>query len=345
MARLSGHLERVRQRIDEILQLDSDQLIAAVAGRETTGLRRELGRFDPARARADAAGRGIELLCRCDNAYPASLRALPSPPAVIQIVGGIGRLGELLAADPVAIVGARRASPYGLDVARMLGRGLAAAGVTVVSGMALGIDSAAHTGALSAGAATLAVLPAGPDRAYPRAKRVLHQQIRATGAVVSELPSGTAIRRWMFPARNRIIAGLARMTVVVEASEHSGALLTAAHARELDRPIAAVPGRVTSVHSAGPNALLAAGACLVRGPQDVLDRLFGDGVRRSPRPIRPTLSEELDAVLTAIGEGWDTAAALERQGFAPDQGLAALGQLELAGYVRREPGGRFLVIP
>ena len=206
-----------------------------------------------------------------------------APPAVLHVAGGLERLLELVAADPVAIVGSRRASPYGLDVARSLGRGLAFSGITIVSGMALGIDSAAHAGALDAGRPTVAVLPASADRPYPAGKRLLHRRIVATGAAVSELGPGPGVRRWMFPARNRIIAALAAMTVVVEAGERSGALLTAGLARRLDLPVGAVPGRVTTPQAAGPNALLAGGAGVVRGPQDVLDHLFGAGARAAGR--------------------------------------------------------------
>jgi DNA processing protein len=243
----------------------------------------------------------------------------------------------------VAVIGSRRGSQYGLDVARSLGRGLASAGITVLSGMALGIDSAAHTGALRVGGPTLAVLPAGAQRAYPRTKRALHSEITGCGATVSELPGTSSVWRWMFPARNRVIAGLSAMTVVVEAREHSGALVTAQFARSLGRPVGAVPGRVTSAMSSGSNALLADGAYVVRGAQDVLDLLYGAGVRSAPAVSRPALAPELDALLAAIADGHDTPGALERAGFPAEQGLAALASLELAGYIRRGPGGRFSV--
>jgi DNA processing protein len=149
----------------------------------------------------------------------------------------------------------------------------------------------------------------------------------------------------MFPARNRIIAGLSAATIVVEARERSGALLTSARAIELGRPVGAVPGRVTSPLAAGPHRLLAAGATIVRGPQDVLDLLFGRGVREAPRRSSAALTSELQSVLQAIGDGHDTIAGLARAGLEADQGLAALSALELAGYVRREAGGRYRVVP
>jgi DNA processing protein len=345
LARLAAHLERVRARISQVLALDDPSLIAAVAGRRRDELRAQLTALDPRELRARAAAAGLELVCRCDPSYPRRLRALCSPPAVLHVAGGLQRFLASVAEDPVAIVGARRATPYGLEVARSLGRGLAGAGVTVVSGMALGVDAAAHAGALAVDGRTVAVLPAGAERTYPPAKRALHAKIRAGGAAVSELPPGSDVHRWTFPARNRIIAALSAITIVVEAGDRSGALLTARFARGLGRPIGAVPGRVTSPLSAGPNGLLAGGATVVRGPQDVLDALFGAGVRDAPDALRPRPAPALAPLLDAIAEGHDTSAALSRAGFAPADALAALAALELGGYVRREPGGRFSILP
>jgi DNA processing protein len=151
--------------------------------------------------------------------------------------------------------------------------------------------------------------------------------------------------RWAFPARNRIIAALSATTVVVEAGERSGALLTAGFARSLGRPVGAVPGPITSPASAGPNRLLAAGAYVVRGPQDVLDQLFGAGIRAAAPEPRAELTSEQRRLLEAIAGGQDTAGALTRAGFAVQEGLAALAALELAGYVRRGAGGRWRVVP
>jgi DNA processing protein len=341
LERLGGHIERVRSRIEITLALGDQQLIDAVGGTRAEQLRGELARVDPNRLRTRAAGAELELICRCDPRYPPRLTALESPPSVLHIAGGAARFLELVAEEPVALVGARRASSYGIEMARTLGHGLGAAGVTVLSGMALGIDSAAHAGALDARGPTIAVLPGGADRPYPASKRALHRQIQTRGAAVSELPPGSAAWRWSFPARNRIIAGLAAMTVVVEAGERSGALLTAAIALDLERPVGAVPGRVTSPLAAGPNRLLGSGAQIVRGPQDVLDGLYGAGARAARFDARPPLEPELARLLAAIGDGHDTSAALERAGFPAAKALAALASLELAGYVRREVGGRF----
>jgi DNA processing protein len=345
IGRLSGHLENVRRRIDQVLALDDDALIMGVGGREQAHLEREYAVVDVDALRSRANGAGLEAVCRCDAAYPAALRALAAPPAVLYVAGGVERVVELLAGDPVAIVGARKASPYGLDVAGALGRDLAVAGLTVVSGMAHGIDSAAHAGALEAGGPTVAVLPGSADRPYPPGKRPLYRRIVATGAAVSELGPGTSVRHWMFPARNRIIAALAAMTVVVEAGKRSGSLVTARLARGIGRPVGAVPGRVTTPQAAGSNGLLATGACVVRGPQDVLDHLFGAGERIARDPGRLPAPVELRPLLDAIAEGHETTSALARAGFAPDEGLAALAALELGGFVRRGPGGRFRVAP
>ncbi len=288
LARLSGHLDRVRREIHALLALGDDDLIAAVAGVDRQRITDELTSFDPDRARTAATHAGVELVCRCDGAYPSRIRVLAeAAPAVLHVAGGIGRLGALCIGDPVAIVGSRRPSAYGLEVARALGRGLSASGVTVVSGMAAGVDAAAHEGALESGGRTLAVLPGSAERAYPSSKRRLHARIIMAGAAVSELGPGVEIRRWMFPARNRLIAAASAMTVVVEASEHSGALITARLSNELGRPLGAVPGRIWSPQAAGPNQLLADGAHVVRDARDVLDSLasFGLGAA-APDPLR-----------------------------------------------------------
>lgn len=343
LARLAAHLEPVRSRIAELMALADGPLIAAVGGDERLTVQRELARFDPSAALAECRAAGLAALCRCEDRYPARLWDLEAPPAVLHIAGGLERMVDLVGEEPVAVVGARRASPYGLEVARSLARNLSRAGVTVISGMALGVDSAAHSGALSAPTGTVAVLPAAAERSYPAAKRALHRKIQSAGAVVSELPPQTPVWRWMFPARNRIVAALAALVVVVEAGERSGALLTARAARALRRPVGAVPGRVSSPQAAGPNALLAEGAYMVRGAQDVLDALYGAGARPLEAVPGAGLAPELRVLLSAIADGHDMAEALAQAGVPADQGLAALAELELAGYIRREAGGRFSV--
>jgi DNA processing protein len=344
LGRMAGHLEHERRRIDQVLELENHELIAGLGGHQEDELCDELDRLDAGAVRARAHAAGLETICVCDAGYPAALRALPAPPAVLHVAGGLPRLLGLLAREAVAIVGARRGSEYGVGMARALGRGLAASGVLVVSGMALGIDSAAHAGALEVEGPTVAVLPGSAARAYPAAKRALYRRIVIGGAAVSELGPGTSVRRWMFLARNRIIAALSAMTVVIEAGERSGSLVTARLAGELGRPVGAVPGRVTTPQAAGPNGLLATGAAVVRDAQDVLDHLFGAGVRRAG-PARRQPPAELRGLLAAVAEGHDSASALARAGFEPEHGLAALAALELDGYIRRGVGGRFTVDP
>ena len=198
-----------------------------------------------------------------------------------------------------------------------LGRELASAGLAVVSGLAFGIDACAHRGAIEAGL-TVAVLGCGADVAYPAAHRSLWRRIGESGLVLSELPPGSGAWRWTFPARNRIMAALAGMTVVVEAAERSGSLITADLATDLGRDLGAVPGPVGSRLSVAPNALLAGGACLVRDAQDVLDAMLGPGVRRIERS-GPELDAAQEAVLEALelgaGEAATALAALESLGY------------------------------
>ncbi len=344
VARLAPHIQRAREqgrRLPLLLGLSDAELIAALGGRQAGALAAAHAALDPGAARAGVAAAGLAALCRCDPRYPAPLAVSPDAPAVLHMAGEPERLPALLAEPAAAVVGARRASAYGLEVATALGRGLSSAGVTVISGMALGIDSAAHTGALEAGGNTIAVLASGADTPYPASKSRLYAQIREAGAVISELPPRFPAWRWAFPARNRIIAGLAPLTVVVEAGERSGSLITAGIAEDLGREIGAVPGRVTSALAAGPNELLGAGAHVVRGAEDVLDLLLGAGVR--PAPARPPVPAHLGSALTAVGDGRDSADALVGAGFALADALGALSELELLGRIRRAPGGRFVV--
>jgi DNA processing protein len=345
LGRLAGHLEPTRAKIAELLALGDEQLIAAIGGGRREPLLREWSSVDAEQRRRHYAAAGIVALCRCDPRFPSRLMDLAAPPAVLHIAGDETTVLRALTNPVVAIVGARRASTYGLEVARSLARGLASAGVTVLSGMASGIDAAAHEGALAAGV-TLAVLPGAVERPYPAARRALHRRIVASGGALSELPPGTSVRRWMFAARNRITAALAAMTVVVEAGERSGSLITAELARELGRPLGAVPGHVTSPLAAGPHRLLAAGASVISGPEDVLDQLFGAGAAGMlPARLRPEVEGKPAALLDALRAGGTTDEALAAAGLGAGDGLAALTTLELDGYVRREPGGRFTVLP
>jgi len=248
----------------------------------------------------------------------------------------------------VAIVGTRTASQEGLEMARSLGRGLARAGVTVVSGMALGIDSAAHVGALEGGGATVAVLAGAAEVAYPRSKAALHRRILAEACAVSEMPPGFEPFRWCFPARNRIIAGLAQLTLVVEGAERSGSLITADFASALGREVAAVPGRATSPRTRGSNGLIRDGAAVVLGVDDVLDAVLGLDRASEPvvgAPLSASLDPGLAVLLDAVAGGSDTLAALARTPAEADAALLGLSELEGLRLVRRAGGGRYVAVP
>lgn len=345
---LAGRIEHARRagsaRLKLLLALDDDALMRAVgAGAEVLALYRC---FDRARALNAAAAAGLEPVCRHDQRYPSALHELPDAPAVLHVAGAVDRFVALTAVEQpaVAIVGARRASSYGLEVARGLARGLAAAKVTMVSGMALGIDSAAHVGALDVGGPTLAVLAGGADRPYPPSKRRVYQAIRATGCVIGELPPGTVAHKWCFPARNRLIAALARLTVVVEGAERSGSLITAEFARDIGRDVGAIPGPVTAPLSRGPNALLVDGAHVIRGPEDALDLACGVGEWRTRGAAAgDRVPEHLRALHAAVASGAETPEALTCHGLTITTALAGLAELELHGHVRRTIAGRYLV--
>jgi DNA processing protein len=211
--------------------------------------------------------------CRHDQLYPSGLQAADDAPWALIGRGDPARLEGLEPHGTVTIVGSRRATSYGREIARGLGHELAAAGMTVVSGLAFGIDACAHRGALDTGGRTIAVLGCGPDTACPAAHRTLWRRIGESGLVLSELPPGSTPWRWTFPARNRIMAALGGITVVVESAARSGSLVTAESAARLSRPLGAVPGPVTSRRSDGPNALLAEGARVIRDGEDVLAAL------------------------------------------------------------------------
>jgi DNA processing protein len=231
-------------------------------------------------------------------------------------------------------------------VARELGRGLGAAGVTVVSGLALGIDAQAHRGCLEGDGAPVAVLACGPDIPYPRTNRRLYERICERGLVIAELPPGQRAFRWSFPARNRIMAGLARMTVVVEAAEPSGSLITGDFAIQLGRPVGAVPGQVTSSRSAGSNALLKEGATFITSAADVLDELFGSDRPRSssgPNQRQAGFAPPGDPVqrllLEAVEAGLGVDGACAHSGLPIHEVRAGLSRLEASGHVSRDALG------
>ena len=275
--RLAAILGGRDHRLGGVLGLCEEELIAAVAGARTDEARAFLIGFDAEAVRHALDRLGHGAACRHTGSYPRSLLALADAPSVIYFTGGPDALSELIAAPVVTVVGTRTPSRYALEVAHELGRALAVAGVTVVSGLALGVDAAVHRGALAGGGHPLAVLAGGADVPYPKANRALYDRVVRAGAVVSELPPGRRPLRWSFPARNRIMAGLASLTVVVEATESSGTLITAEFAAQLGRDVGAVPGQVTSRRAAGSNRLLREGAAVIRSAEDALDELFGVG--------------------------------------------------------------------
>jgi DNA processing protein len=348
VARLAPHVERARRerrRLRELLALSDDELIRALAGDRRGEIAHAHEHFDAARARERAAAAAIDTVCRHDERYPLRLLEAVDAPAILHVAGDADLLGRLAGpeAPGVAIVGARRAGGDGLEVARALGRGLASAGVTVVSGMALGIDSAAHAGALEVGGPTITVLASGADVAYPASKRTLHRELVRTQAAISEMPPGFKPFRWCFPARNRTIAGLASLTIVVEATERSGSLITADLAQELGRAVGAVPGPVTAARCAGSNALLRDGALVIRHAQDALDEALGIGVATALAGRRPEeLEPALRGLLRHVEDGRDTVSALAATPAEAQHALAALSELELLGFVRRGPGGRYV---
>jgi DNA processing protein len=347
LAELAGHIDRsvshrAGGRARDLLALSDLELARAVGASDPAGLVREVR----SHARHEELGRRLDAV-RCWSAcvhdgLPEALADLG--PAAPRAVFGAGR-GDLLPglgpAGAVTIVGSRRAGPYGREVARRLARLVAASGVAVLSGLALGIDSEAHEGALEAGGLTLAVLASGPDRPYPRSRRGLHGRIRHGGIAISELPPGSPTFRWMFPARNRLMAAMGGITIVVEAAERSGSLITAEMALDCGRAVGAVPGPVTSWRSSGANRLLADGAAVIREAQDVLDLLLGPGAEVAGERGRK-LSEDERRILGAVEGGAGTADAVATCGLGLARVLPALGALERAGYLASDATGRLL---
>lgn len=295
--------------------------------------------FDERRVLAGLAQREIRWVPRSSPDFPARLRRIHDPPPGL-FVRGAGEL-TLLEAPCVAVVGARACSAYGAAVAAELARGLARAGVVVVSGLARGIDGAAHRGALETGT-TIAVLGCGVDRDYPRAHRTLAGSIAVRGLILSEYPPGVEPAPWRFPARNRIVAGLCDATVVVEARERSGALITADLALDEGREVLAVPGEITSLLSKGTNHLLRLGAVPVTCVGDVLALVGVEPVTATSPPLDPRL-EVIRAAVADASAGADE--LVRKTGLPPGDVAAALTELELAGAVVQADGLYRVVMP
>ncbi len=288
---------------------------------------------------------GIKTITMHDENYPVLLKKIYDPPVVLYMLGSFDREEKA-----VAVVGSRRASPYGRDTARNLAYDLARQGVTIVSGMARGVDSAAHRGAIEAGGRTVAVLGCGLDRAYPYENKELMKKIAGAGAVISEYIPGTPPLAQNFPARNRIISGLCLGTVVIEAGEKSGSLITADFSLDQGREVFAVPGNVGSKYSVGTNNLLKEGAKLVTGAADVLEELnLVQKFLKAEAEAKKTVNVlkgldrwELELVKILEEEGSlhiDRIAA--RSGLSLNTVSSALTMLELKGLAEQLPGKVF----
>ncbi|HVD38347.1 MAG TPA: DNA-processing protein DprA [Solirubrobacterales bacterium] len=337
LADLGPYVERIAtgevgSRSPELLRLSSEELVEVAAPKVAAQLLARNAALPEERLDEELLIAGCWACCRHGDLYPDSLRDADDAPWALIGRGNPELLDGLEPFETVTIVGARRATSYGREIARELGRELAAAGMTVVSGLAFGIDGCAHRGALDAGR-TIAVLGCGPDVAYPASHRTLWRRVCEVGLAISELPPGATPWRWTFPARNRIMAALAGMTVVVEAARRSGSLITMDLAADLGRDLGAVPGPVTSRASAGPNALLASGAHVIRDAQDVLDAMLGPG-RRPINHATPSLDPDLEAVLAAVESGESTCDGVATAtGISGPAAAAALAHLELLGYL------------
>lgn len=295
----------------------------------------ELEKADPERELALAEQAGARVLTVDDPDYPPALREIPSSPPVLYVLGKI----EPVDTCAVAIVGTRRCTSYGRLVAQKLAAALAGQGVTVVSGLAPGIDTAAHQGALSSGR-TIAVLGSGLGKPYPAGSERLIADIALRGAVFSEFPWEMPGSQWTFPRRNRIIAGLARAVVVVEAPDRSGALITVDCALAQGKEILAVPGPITSEASRGSNLLIQDGAKLVLSAEDVLAEL---GMPSLPLPPPPELPPEVQPIYELLSqEPLDPSEIVARTGLSHAQVSHILLDLVLAGRVHELPGRKYV---
>lgn len=328
------------KRSPQLLALADEELATAVAGPKAGRFLAEAEDADLAALRDRVRGAGCWAVCRHDDGYPEGLRDAGDAPPALLGRGDPAGLARLRPGSAVTVVGARRATSYGREIAKALAGELGRAGFAVISGLAWGIDGAAHEGALDGGF-TAAVLGCGADVAYPRHHSGLYERIRERGMVLSELPPGSEAWRWAFPARNRIMAALGAMTIVVEAAGRSGSLITSDLASQLGREVGAVPGPVGARMSVGTNDLIADGARLVRDAQDVLDALIGPGAPR-PTVTGPRLDPRLAAVLDRVEAG-DTDSDSIALGLGRGAGdvTASLARLELLGYVRRSFAGAF----
>lgn len=338
-----------------LTELEATGLLAVSAQALGTGKSLELAQEEIARATAA----GVRLVSIDDSAYPARLKQIYDPPLILYVRGAV----ELLSQPGIAVVGTRHPTPYGSGMAERLAIDLAARGLVILSGMARGVDTAAHRGAISAKGKTVAVFGTGVDVPYPKENTRLADQILAFGgALISEFPLGTFAAPQNFPIRNRIISGISMGVLVVEAAEYSGTRITARNALEQNREVFAVPGNVTNKNSWGPNTLIKQGAKLVATWEDVWEEL-PENVRLALAPARAdeSSSEETASLfpsgdnplspherkiyaLLKADEATHIDAIVERleQDMSSSEIFAALFELELAGKIRQLPGKNFV---
>jgi len=330
--------------------LEAQRLPAAVA--QAIHTRQPLS--DAAKELALVQAAGCRLLTWDEPEYPRRLREIYDPPTLLYVRGNVELLGRHL----ISIVGARRPTPYGNQMAERLARDLAARGLVITSGLARGIDSCAHRGALSAaGGATIGVLGCGIDVVYPKENKKIFAEMEERGAIISEFPMGTFPAPQNFPIRNRIIAGMALGVVVVEGAQYSGSLITARLAMEFGREVFGVPGNATQPSSFGPNQLIKQGAKLVTGWEDVVEEL-PTPVRAELLPVEAASAEERATLveqdlapgerplyeLLSLDESRHVDDLVELSGLTSSEVLAALFDLELKGVVRQLPGKQFLKV-
>ncbi|HIJ79725.1 MAG: DNA-processing protein DprA [Desulfobulbaceae bacterium] len=291
-----------------------------------------------------AARQAVTILTWDDPAYPTLLREIHNPPLVIFVKGD----PAIIENPGIAVIGARAASTYGLQIAQSLSQELAGQGLTIISGMALGVDSAAHRGALNANGKTIAILGCGLDITYPKQNRGLYGQIAAHGALISEYPFGTPPDGFRFPARNRIISGLALGVVVVEAARHSGTLITAQLALDQGREVFAVPGRIDSVKSEGCHRLAQEGAKLVHSAKDIIDEIKLSIREQSPSipPVQAPVLEDLSREAQSILDFLDVypkniEEIIMATGFPANKINEELFMLEMQGAVVSLPGKQY----
>jgi DNA processing protein len=335
-SRAAAVFKDIRQQ----LELTADAAFEAVLRACRVPDAEHASEISTARERAGAAvdaarSQAMDILTFEDSRFPPLLNCIPDPPPVLWLHGSL----ELLTQPTVAIVGSRAASPYARDVAHKLGHDLADRGLVVASGLARGVDSAAHVGCLEAGGRTVAVLGSGLDRVYPAEHKPLAATIREKGLLVSELGPGAAPMPEHFPLRNRIISGISLAVVVVEASEKSGSLITARCALEQGRDVMAVPGSVLSGRNGGSHSLLKDGAKVVESADDILDGLGWPAPASTPVSTPKYLKSDSLLAKMEAGEVYRLDELMELTGVTGTRLLPRLMELELAGLVMNTGSG------